>query len=164
MHCAECCQTVTFFCLSPGTSFLWAGGGTRCGMLNPLPHASDSPPLKICEISGFQQRQVRVIQQCTERLLVYQNNLDFLPLLVICSLVSWLEANHSLSSLFITVTQSGVSGPQWVLINDSSWLLKAFRRMIFQFWAGIQTATQKYHSTTHTSLLLPSPLILYPQW
>lgn len=78
-----------------------------------------------------------------------------------CLLVSWLEAGHSLSSLFITVTQSGVLGLQWVLINDSSWQLKAFRRMIFQFWAEIQTATQKYHSYISAP---PSPLILYPQW
>lgn len=129
-------------------SLNWRRHSAHCSIINTLPHASDSPSLNICKFTGFQQRQSCVIQQSwfTEHLLVCQNNTDFLLLLVICSLVSWLEANRSLSSLFITVTQSGDSGLQWVLINDSTWQLKAFRRMIFQLWAGIQLTTQKHHS------------------
>lgn len=72
---------------------------------------------------------------------------------VICSSISCLQTGHSLSCLFIMVTQSGLSGLQQVLINDSSWLLKAFRRMIFQFWAGIQMVTQKYQASISASTL-----------
>lgn len=71
--------------------------------------------------------------------------------------VLWLQAGRSLSQLFITVTQSGLSCLQQVLINDYSQLLKAFRRMIFQFWARIQTCTQKYQVSISASTL---PIIL----
>lgn len=72
---------------------------------------------------------------------------------VICSSISCLQTGHSLFCLFIMVTQSGLSGLQQVLINDSSWLLKAFRRMTFQFWAGIQMVTQKYQASISASTL-----------
>lgn len=72
--------------------------------------------------------------------------------------VSWLQTGHSLSHLFITVTQSGLSSLQQVLINDSSRPLKAFSRMIFQFWAGIQAGTQKYQASISASTLSSHPL------
>ena len=72
--------------------------------------------------------------------------------------VSWLQTGHSLSHLFITVTQSGLSSLQQVLINDSSRPLKAFSRMIFQFRAGIQVGTQKYQASISASTLPSHPL------
>lgn len=77
---------------------------------------------------------------------------------VISSSVFWLQAGHSLSLLFITVTQSGLLGLQQVLINVSSWWMKAFRKMIFQFWAGIQKGTHKYQASNSASTL-PSHLL-----
>lgn len=153
MSYQECFLPNTFFCLPSGTPCLdWRRHSSKPSRTSLTHHHEIS-----VESHGFSRGK----PVWTEHLSVYQNNMGFLPLLVICSLVSWLEADHSLSSLFITVTQSGVLDLQWVLINDSSWQLKAFRRMIFQFWAEIQTATQKYHSYISAP---PSPLILYPQW
>lgn len=91
-----------------------------------------------------------------------QNSIHFLLYhvrFVTGSSVSWLQAGHSLSHLFITVAQSGLSVLQ--LINDSSWPLKAFRRTIIQFWAGIQTGTQKYQASIFASIHSDNFLLCY---
>lgn len=39
-------------------------------------------------------------------------------------------------------------------MSADQWPLKAFRRMIFQFWAGIQMGTQKYQAPISACTLL----------
>lgn len=163
MSCQECCLPAAFFGTKAYRLAIHVFGlETVLRVIKPFCCASDFPILNshICEIGKSQLRQMCPIPQTRhgKHLSVYQKDTHFLPLLVICSSVSWLQADQSLPCLFITVTQSGVLGPQRVLINDSSWQLKAFRRMIFQFWAWIQAATQKYHASISASALPSHPL------
>lgn len=73
--------------------------------------------------------------------------------LMICSLLSWLHAAHWLFHLFITVTQSGLSGLQPVLINDGLCYWKLLGEWCFSSGHGSSGVLK---NTKHPSMPPPS--------